>query len=88
VDNGTLDLLQNILIHPDTSNVVFIGTYQNTAVWPCVDAFVDYLMGKEEVWDGGEGGRRGDGGEGGRRGGGRVMLGPFPLALVNGDGPQ
>jgi hypothetical protein len=35
--------------------VVFIGTYQNVSQSPSVEAFVDYLTMKEEVWRGGIG---------------------------------
>jgi hypothetical protein len=32
--------------------VVFVGTYQNASQSPSVEAFVDYLPMKEEVWRG------------------------------------
>ena len=47
-DSGTLELLQHILTHPLTQNMLFIGACRSIDT-PSLENFMDYLTAKEEV---------------------------------------
>jgi hypothetical protein len=56
-DPGTLDLLQAVLSHPNTQNLMFIGAYRSNEVSEYLTQFVEYLTSKGDVCLWGDGRR-------------------------------